>query len=193
MEDLKIIGRKNEIRRLNSCIQETQSQLIIVYGRRRVGKTYLVNQFFHNTFAFKITGAYGQTRKNQFRNFAAELKRKTELWQRFSTILYMPVLYEFPDFIIRRRRTLYISWLITIQLFISVISGIITEKMNIIGAIPLIILPEGHGQDSLLNSYARIISHKSSKNWAFPVCSRKNLSGIHTEMKMKGFPEHKSI
>ena len=82
MEDLKIIGRKNEIRRLNSCIQETQSQLIIVYGRRRVGKTYLVNQFFHNTFAFKITGAYGQTRKNQLRNFAAELKRKTGKTQR---------------------------------------------------------------------------------------------------------------
>ena len=36
------------------------AQLIVVYGRRRVGKTYLVNQFFENKFAFKLTGAYGQ-------------------------------------------------------------------------------------------------------------------------------------
>ena len=33
-------------------------QLIILYGRRSVGKTYLINEYFNNEFAFKLTGAY---------------------------------------------------------------------------------------------------------------------------------------
>ena len=82
MKETKIIGRIEEIRRLNNCMQESQAQLIIVYGRRRVGKTFLVNQFFDNRFTFKITGAYGQTRRNQLRNFASELKQKTGKTQR---------------------------------------------------------------------------------------------------------------
>ena len=82
MKETKIIGRIEEIRRLNNCMQESQAQLIIVYGRRRVGKTFLVNQFFENRFSFKITGAYGQTRRNQLRNFASELKQKTGKTQR---------------------------------------------------------------------------------------------------------------
>ena len=34
-----IIGRTSEIERLERCMGESSAQLIIVYGRRRVGKT----------------------------------------------------------------------------------------------------------------------------------------------------------
>ncbi len=36
-----IIGRENEIERLNRALEEKEAQLIIVYGRRRVGKHFL--------------------------------------------------------------------------------------------------------------------------------------------------------
>lgn len=69
----KIIGRIEECRRLDSCLKADTAQLIIVYGRRRVGKTFLINQYFDNQFAFKVTGIYGQTKEIQISNFMASL------------------------------------------------------------------------------------------------------------------------
>ena len=52
----KIIGRQREINLLQTCMQSNQAQLVIVYGRRRVGKTFLINNFFNGRFDFKIAG-----------------------------------------------------------------------------------------------------------------------------------------
>lgn len=59
-------------------MKSATAQLVVVYGRRRVGKTFLVNQFFKNKLEFKVTGAYGQPRKVQLRNFADELNRRSD-------------------------------------------------------------------------------------------------------------------
>lgn len=77
MSRKKLIGRVEECERLDDCMSDHSAQLVIVYGRRRVGKTFLVNEYFDNRFAFKITGAYNQDRSFQLRNFSAELKRKS--------------------------------------------------------------------------------------------------------------------
>jgi AAA+ ATPase superfamily predicted ATPase len=58
MKKQRIIGRIKECERLDECMNSDRAQLIIVYGRRRVGKTYLINEYFHKDFAFKITGIY---------------------------------------------------------------------------------------------------------------------------------------
>lgn len=73
----KIIGRVDECSRLKECMDADSAQLIIVYGRRRVGKTFLINQFFNNTFAFKLTGAYKQDKSIQLRNFSEALNLKS--------------------------------------------------------------------------------------------------------------------
>ena len=72
-----LIGRNKECDRLSKCMRANTSQLVIVYGRRRVGKTFLINEFFNNTFDFKLTGTYGQSKDVQLRNFVAELNRKS--------------------------------------------------------------------------------------------------------------------
>lgn len=72
-----IVGREYECERLDDCMLSNQAQLIIIYGRRRIGKTFLINEYFDHHFAFKITGAYNQSRKVQLHSFAAELTRKT--------------------------------------------------------------------------------------------------------------------
>ena len=72
-----IIGRSEEITRLDRCMEDISAQLIIIYGRRRVGKTYLINEFFNNEFAFKLTGAYKKTKAFQLESFADELKQKS--------------------------------------------------------------------------------------------------------------------
>lgn len=74
----KIIGRTRECERLEKCMNATTAQLVVVYGRRRVGKTYLINHYFENNLDFKITGAYGQSKKIQLRNFNDELNRRTK-------------------------------------------------------------------------------------------------------------------
>jgi len=50
-----MIGRKIEQELLQEAIEKDRAQFIVVYGRRRVGKTFLVNEFFRNTYAFKHT------------------------------------------------------------------------------------------------------------------------------------------
>ncbi len=68
-----IIGRQDEIRRLEQCMKETNAQLVILYGRRRIGKTYLITEFFDGRFDFKLTGAYNEKKEVQLRHFAEEL------------------------------------------------------------------------------------------------------------------------
>lgn len=50
-----MIGRKVEQELLQEAIEKDRAQFIVVYGRRRVGKTFLVNEFFQNCYAFKHT------------------------------------------------------------------------------------------------------------------------------------------
>jgi AAA+ ATPase superfamily predicted ATPase len=37
-----LIGRKDEIRRLKEAFSSEQSEFVAIYGRRRVGKTFLM-------------------------------------------------------------------------------------------------------------------------------------------------------
>lgn len=52
----EIIGRKKEIEELNRLYHSDKAQFVAVYGRRRVGKTYLVNQVFKDKMTFHHTG-----------------------------------------------------------------------------------------------------------------------------------------
>ena len=51
-----IIGRAKEIDELMSIYRRHQSQLVAVYVRRRVGKTFLIRELFKDSFAFYHTG-----------------------------------------------------------------------------------------------------------------------------------------
>ena len=51
-----IIGRKEEMALLEKYMSSNHSEFIAIYGRRRVGKTYLIRQYFQNRFAFDMTG-----------------------------------------------------------------------------------------------------------------------------------------
>ncbi len=53
---MKIVGREKEINILQELYNSDSSELVAVYGRRRVGKTYLISNVFEDAFAFKHTG-----------------------------------------------------------------------------------------------------------------------------------------
>lgn len=64
------------MKELQACVDSTRSELVVVYGRRRVGKTFLVKEFFGGgLFDFSFVGTRGQTKEEQLRNFSMSLKR----------------------------------------------------------------------------------------------------------------------
>ena len=73
----QMIGREKEIARLDRVMEEAEAQLVIVCGRRRVGKTFLINAYFENRFDFKFTGSFNRSKQEQLKNFYLELKRCT--------------------------------------------------------------------------------------------------------------------
>lgn len=73
----KIIGRVEERRRLDKCIDAKEAQLVAIYGRRRVGKTYLVKNYFGGRFDFMLTGINNATNDVQLKNFIMELNNQT--------------------------------------------------------------------------------------------------------------------
>ena len=68
------IGREEELNFLESRYSESNGQLIVLYGRRRIGKTYLIDKFFGDKYDFYMTGIYEGTRKEQLANFAHQLE-----------------------------------------------------------------------------------------------------------------------
>ncbi len=69
MSKKNISGRKAEITLLQQALSSANSEFIAVYGRRRVGKTYLVREFFDNALCFEITGIHRASLNDQLANF----------------------------------------------------------------------------------------------------------------------------
>ncbi len=76
-DNVNIIGRKEEIELLRNCYDSGKPEMVIVYGRRRVGKTYLVKKLLGDDFAFYMTGIYKGQKKRQLANFAYSLSEYT--------------------------------------------------------------------------------------------------------------------
>jgi hypothetical protein len=75
-----LIGRKEEIALLEKAKSAQKSAFIAVYGRRRVGKTFLIRKTLENDFTFQVTGIANATLKHQL------LKFHTSLLKYFPTI-----------------------------------------------------------------------------------------------------------
>ncbi len=72
----RLVGRITEIDILKRYYNSEKNELIAVYGRRRVGKTYLVRETLGEIFDFSFTGMYQETAKNQRMQFQKEINRK---------------------------------------------------------------------------------------------------------------------
>lgn len=69
-----IVGRKKEIAQIDQYYKSGKAEFIAVYGRRRVGKTFLVRQYFKNQFAFDMTGVMEGSKAEQMTAFHTALK-----------------------------------------------------------------------------------------------------------------------
>ena len=83
-----LIGRFEEIEILNRKYDSDKSEFVALYGRRRIGKTYLIRSLFKDKFTFHFTGMANVSLKSQLTNFNNTLQdqhpnpdlKKAESW-----------------------------------------------------------------------------------------------------------------
>ena len=71
-----MIGRENEIKALRDAMESDKSEFVALYGRRRVGKTFLVSEFFNGKFAFHHAGLEGASRRETLASFREAIKKQ---------------------------------------------------------------------------------------------------------------------
>lgn len=86
----KIIGRKFEYQQLKECVNSERSEFVIICGRRRVGKTFMVRSFFNDKYDFQFTGTRNMPVKVQLAKFSEAL-------QKYSKSTFAPILKDWYD------------------------------------------------------------------------------------------------
>ena len=69
-----MIGRSEEIKQLQSWYESGKPEFVAIYGRRRVGKTFLIDELFKSRFTFKISGVIDGDKSEQMSAFMQGLR-----------------------------------------------------------------------------------------------------------------------
>lgn len=69
----KLIGRTKEIAILKEALASDEAEMISVIGRRRVGKTFLIQQIYNERIVFEVSGLQNADKTQQIRNFTERL------------------------------------------------------------------------------------------------------------------------
>jgi uncharacterized protein len=69
-----MIGRIEEVKIMQSLLDSPKAEMLAVYGRRRVGKTYLIENTYDASLSFKFTGTQNGVLQNQLFKFSEKLK-----------------------------------------------------------------------------------------------------------------------
>jgi predicted AAA+ superfamily ATPase len=108
---MKITGRIPEQKILAAKMASGEAELIAVYGRRRVGKTYLVRTFFKDALVFEFIGIHEASMKDQLENFAQAMQK----WAKSAVPLATPE-----------------NWMKAFQMLDSYINSLPTDKPAVI-------------------------------------------------------------
>lgn len=74
-----LIGRKDEQRILLDALESNEAEMVAVYGRRRVGKTFLIKQTYGEHIVFELTGLQAAGSADQLQNFSLQLTERLGL------------------------------------------------------------------------------------------------------------------
>ena len=71
----KVVGRKEEIHTLKEMLSSKQAEFLAIYGRRRVGKTFLIRNFFEkkDVLFFDVTGSKDGPMADQIKHFTIQI------------------------------------------------------------------------------------------------------------------------
>jgi uncharacterized protein len=169
----QIIGRQNEIKKLEKLTKSKKSEFAVIYGRRRVGKTFLIREHFNYTFSFYLTGLANADTNQQLFNFDTILSKTC------------PLQFDGPT----------TNWLIAFQRLITHIESIKTKEKKVIFIDELPWL-DTHGSDFLIG-LENFWNHSASarKDILFIACGSatswmineliNNTGGLHNRVTQK--------
>ena len=72
---MNLIGRKHEIMQLQDFYNSGRAEFVALYGRRRVGKTFLIDEFFDRQYAFSVSGILGGAHIEQMSAFVLAMRQ----------------------------------------------------------------------------------------------------------------------
>jgi uncharacterized protein len=75
-----ILGRKRELQTIKKITKSQKSEFLALFGRRRVGKTFLVREYFNYTFDFHISGLANADTSQQLFNFHNSLAKQSNIF-----------------------------------------------------------------------------------------------------------------
>lgn len=75
------VGRELELGNLEKMLSHDASSMVVVYGRRRIGKTETIRHFIkeNNLFNIEVTGVHGASKDMQIKSFLRDI---TRLWDK---------------------------------------------------------------------------------------------------------------
>ena len=114
---MNIVSRKKEIDILKKITSSDKAEFVCVYGRRRVGKTYLIREFYNDQFSFYATGVFSKFKDEQLASFKASLfqygdnnKKKIKDWfdafERLKNLLETDKVYRHP---VSKKRVVFLD------------------------------------------------------------------------------------
>lgn len=71
----RFVGRELELKKLRAIGEADEPSIVVVYGRRRVGKTELLEQAFRHRNILKFEGIEGLSEKDQYANAMRQLAK----------------------------------------------------------------------------------------------------------------------
>ena len=75
MDKKDFIGREQEVDIIEKYYNSSKSEMVAVYGRRRVGKTYLIKKTIGKKFDFEFVGSHKTPAKVQREQFQNEINK----------------------------------------------------------------------------------------------------------------------
>jgi len=74
-----MVGRISQVKEMNRLLREKKSHFIAVTGRRRVGKTYLIENVYKEKICISITGIQNGSMQEQLTNFTYKIIEKSRI------------------------------------------------------------------------------------------------------------------
>jgi AAA+ ATPase superfamily predicted ATPase len=69
----KIVGRERQVEQLEELLHSSKSELVVIYGRRRVGKTFLIRETYKKHMVLEVSGIPDGSYSEQLTNFYNEI------------------------------------------------------------------------------------------------------------------------
>src|SRR3989339_1076907 len=70
------VGRKQELDSLEQCFRDKRAKIVTVYGRRRIGKSYLIEHFVRGKKCLRFEGLESQKTPTQIKYFVHDLAKQ---------------------------------------------------------------------------------------------------------------------